>query len=233
MALLGYSPADLVPFSHQAWLVLIARYNQDHGPAVIAGMALGLLLLRLAAGRSPRRLRAALALLGLCWLWVAWTFLHQALGTLLWAADWLAWGFTAQAALLLLSAARPLAFEETARPRPTLVRGSLPMAWWLLTAAVLAWPVLELVVGRAWAALGWFGTAPDATAVATLAVAAMTPGRRAWLLLPLPLLWCLIASAMLGVFDDALWWLPASAALLTGPLFWLERRRTTTTGAVG
>jgi hypothetical protein len=99
-----------------------------------------------------------------------------------------------------------------------------PAAWWLLAAAVLLWPLLQLGTGRDWTALGWFGSAPDATAVGTLAVVAMTPGRRAWLLLPVPAVWCLVSATMLGVFDDPLWWLPAAAAALTGPLLWLTRR---------
>jgi len=221
---LGYSPADLVPFSGETWLALLARYNEDHLPAVIAGMALGLVLLRLTAGRSPRPLRPVLALLGLCWLWISWTFLHQALGTLLWAADWLAWAFAVQGALLLLCAGLPYTGAMTPRPRLGSPLRYPPPAWWLLATAVLLWPVLELAVGRVWTALGWFGTGPDATAAGTLAVAAMTPGRRAWLLLPVPVLWCLVSSAMLGVFEAPLWWLPLVAPLLVGPLSWLERR---------
>jgi len=222
---LGYSPADMVPFSGETWRALIAGYNDDHVPAVIGGMALGLALLRLTAGGAPRLLRATLALLGLCWLWIAWAFLHQALGMLLWAADWLAWAFAAQGALLLLCAAVPLTGETTTRTRSGSPPRYPPAAWWLLAAAVLLWPALELAVGRDWTALGWFGSAPDATAAGTLAVAAMTPGGRAWLLLPVPVLWCLVSSAMLGVFEAPLWWLPLMPPLLAGPLRWLGRRR--------
>jgi hypothetical protein len=120
----------------------------------------------------------------------------------------------------------PIAEQNSERPPFLSGTVNLPAAWWLLAAAVLLWPALDAGAGGDWTAAGWFGTAPDATAVGTLAIAAMTPGRRAWLLLPVPLLWCLMSASMLSVFAAPLWWLPLGAAALTGPLLWLGRRRT-------
>lgn len=201
---LSYSPADLVPFSQATWRGVMAGYNRDHFPLVAAGMALGLLLLWLTARPSGWRLRLSLGVLGACWLWIAWGFFHHALGTLLWAADWLAWGFAAQGALLLLATLLP------ARPAVS-PRWSVSPAWWLLLFAVLALPLIALAAGRPANVLGWVGTAPDPTVIATLALAAMVPGRRGWLLLPVPLLWCAASATMLAVFGDPLWWLPLAA----------------------
>jgi hypothetical protein len=203
-----YSPADLVPFSRDTWLALIARYNQAHLPAVVAGIGAGVLLLWLAAGTAAWRLRAAQALLAAGWLWVGWAFLYQALGELLWAAPWLALGFAVEGALLLLSALLPLRAAGERRRRPARV------ALWLLALALFGLPFAQALAGQPVGTLGWFGTAPTPTALATLALVALLPAPRAWLLLPLPLAWCLIDSAMLGVFADPLWPLPAVLAVL-------------------
>lgn len=213
---LSYSPADLVPLSQETWLRLLADYNQAHLPVVAVGMALGLLLLATTAHATAARLRVALALFGACWLWIAWGFFHQALTPLLWAADWLAWGFAVQGALLLGAALLPMAQVVD-------WRWPLSPAWWLLAIAVLGLPLAGFAAGRPWQALGWLGTAPDPTAVATLALAAMAPGHRSWLLLAAPALWCLLSATLLAVFTDPLWWLPPAALAMTAVS--LARRR--------
>ena len=205
---LGYSPADLVPFSRETWLRLVADYNAKHLPAVLTGLGSGVLVLWFVAGAAAWRLRLAEALLVPSWLWIAWAFLHQALGPLLWAADWLALGFALQGLLLLLSALIPLRVGDERW------RGSVLAAWCLMASAVVLLPAAQLLWAQAPAALSWFGSAPTPTAVATLALAVLIPGPRAWLLLSVPLFWCMLASAAQGVFGDPLWPLPAIAAVL-------------------
>ena len=203
---LGYSPADLVPFSRGTWLGLMARYNAGHWPAVAAGIGAGVLLLWLTAGGAAWRLRGAQALLAAGWLWVAWAFFHQSLRQLLWAAHWLALGFAVQGLLLLLSALLPLPAVEHRR-------WPMMSAWALLVPAVLVLPAAQALLGQPVSSLSWFGSAPTPTALATLALLALIPAARAWLLVPLPLAWCLIATGMLGVFADPLWLLPGLAAV--------------------
>lgn len=223
MDLFGYNPADLVPFSRETWYALIAAYNRDQPSAVAGGMGVGLVLLWLNARGGRRRLGAALALLGLCWLWIAWAFLYRELGTLLWAADWLAGGFAVQG-LLLMVAAVLLPEDHLA------ATGRWPAAgWWLLVVAVLLLPLLAWATARPWAAVGWFGSAPDATVIGTLGVLALLPGRVVLPLLPLPVGWCVLSAGMLQVLGDPLWPLPLLGLGAVPLLYWHQRRGATAT----
>lgn len=219
MNLFGYSLADLVPFSLETWYALIAAYNRDQPAAVAGGMGVGLVLLWLTARGGRRPLGTALALLGLCWLWIAWEFLHRELGTLLWAADWLAGGFALQGLLLLVAA--------VLLPEDHLVAtGRWPGGgWWLLAVAVLLLPLLAWAVGRAWPAVGWFGTAPDATVIGTFGALSLVPARVAWPLLVVPVIWGLFSAGLLQVLGDPLWPAPLLASAFA-PLPLLFRRRT-------
>jgi hypothetical protein len=212
----SYGPADLVPFSRGAWLTLLGRYNQEGFGWVAAGLATVLavgLLSRLALGPTPsasRTIQRLLpALFGLCWLWIGWAFFHQALGTLLWAADWLAWGFAAQGLALLVAALLPLRDDATA------TGWRAAAGWGLLLVALIGLPLLAWATGQPWRSIGWFGGAPDPTAVATLGLLLVLPVRLGWLLLPLPLIWCLLASVLGRVLGDPLWPLPLFCGVAT------------------
>ena len=213
----GYALADLVPFSRETWFALVAGYNREHLPAVGAGLGVGVLLLWLTARPECRRPRVALALLGLCWVWIGWAFLHRELGALLWAADWLAWGFAGQGLLMLAAALQPAS-------DPGRRTGWAAPGWWMLACAVVLLPALARATGGGWSSIGWFGSAPDATVLGTLGVLTLLPGRSAWLLLPVPVLWCALSAGMLYVFGDPRWPLPLCAAALT--MLLLARART-------
>ena len=83
--------------------------------------------------------------------------------------------------------------------------------------AIFFYPLMAPLLGRPWRQAEIFGIAPDPTAVATLGVALLAPARTMWLLLPLPLLWCLVSGATLWTMkasDAAL--LPAIGVLALG-----------------
>jgi hypothetical protein len=236
----GYSPADLVPFSRDAWVALLADYNERTMPMPVAGLLVGAGLLWLVVPPSPGRVRVSLALLALCWLWIAYAFMHRALGTLLWAADWLAWACVLQAALLLAAAVLPSRSDGLVRPPPT-DKPWLSASGGLLFFAVVLWPIVEIQLqsalhvefpvssgvseGRDWPAFSVFGTAPDPTAFGTLAVASLFSGRRALLLLPIPILWLSISASMLGVLGDPIAWFVLAALVASLVAFLVLRRR--------
>jgi hypothetical protein len=84
----------------------------------------------------------------------------------------------------------------------------------ILLLAWLGLPLIELVIGRDWRGLGWFGSAPDATALATLAVLAALDSPLRWPLAVVPTLWCLYAGLSLLAMGEPAWWVTLLGAAL-------------------
>ena len=188
---------DFLPFSPRAYWRLFALENEAVWPVQPLLLAAGaLLVLLLSRGWRPsgRWLGPAL---GAAWLWAGWQFVALRYGTLNWAAPTLAWGLYAQGALLVtLGLSGRLVFERQARA----ARASTG----LLTAALLAWPLLAPLDGRSWREAEVFGVAPDPTAAATLALIALA-ARSRWtaLLCVVPALWLAVSGVTL--FTMGVW----------------------------
>jgi hypothetical protein len=73
----------------------------------------------------------------------------------------------------------------------------------LVIFAVVLHPLIAPLVGRPWSQVEIFAIAPDPTVVATLGVLIHISGWRKWLLLPIPLLWCLVSGATMWVMQSA------------------------------
>lgn len=69
--------------------------------------------------------------------------------------------------------------------------------------AVALQPLIGPLVGRPWSQVEIFAIAPDPTVVATLGVLIHISGWKRWLLLPIPLLWCLVSGATAWVMQSA------------------------------
>ncbi|MBK5939512.1 DUF6064 family protein [Halochromatium roseum] len=215
----SYALSDFLPFSLETYQRLAELYNARFSAAVAIGLGIGLLALFSLWRPTPWRLRWVLAGFGLCWLWISWAFQLQTLAPLLWAGELFAIAFALQSGLLLASAV-------LSTPRLThhwVAQGLAPQSpvgqpqrgVWLgagmLVFAVLLLPLIELAAGRAWLGLSCFGSAATPTAIGTLGLAAMLGPRLGWLLMPVPVLWCLVVSLLLFGLDDPLWVLPAFA----------------------
>jgi hypothetical protein len=87
----------------------------------------------------------------------------------------------------------------------------------ILVLALVGYPLIAPAVGRPWSAAEMFGIMPDPTAAATLAVLAIYCGRAQWLLMIIPLLWCMITGATL--------WTMGAADFLAAPIMGLLRQR--------
>ena len=93
-----------------------------------------------------------------------------------------------------------------------------PPAWagyLLLAFALAAQPLLAPLQGRAWTSAEIFGIAPDPTAIGTLGLLLLARGRLLPLLLPIPLLWCLLSGITLCTLGAPEAWAPFAAAALT------------------
>lgn len=203
---LSYSLGDFLPFSRETYGRLFEHYNTRHWPAVLIGIGFGAWLWAGAArGVFQARL---LALLGLSWLWIAWFFLWRSYTPLNWPVGYAALGFALQGVLLITTAfvPDPSGAARSVPRAPAL--GMLLFAW-------LGLPLMELLTGSSWQGIGWLGSAPDPTALATLAVvAALRPPLR-WALAAVPVFWCIFSGLTLLAMGDPLWFVLPLAATLT------------------
>jgi len=195
----SYRPGSFLLFSQRTYGSLAASYNAEIWPLQAVLVTLSLVALVVAArSRSPLLARLVWLLLGGAWCWVAWAFHLRRFSTINWAAEYLAWVFALQGmALLWAGAVRPgLSFEPRSPARSVLGLG-------IVAVALLAWPLLGLMLGRPWAQAESFGSFPDPTAIATLGFLTLAPRAPGWLIviplavsaLGLAVAWALQAAA--------------------------------------
>lgn len=185
---LSYGLADFLLFSPRAYWRLFELQNERLWPLPLATLGAGIALIVLAWMRPTHRARWSAAILGLAWLWLAWSFFWRLYATINWAAPYVAPIFALEGALLFAAAWQA---PPSAPPR----RARTLLGLMLMTLAVLAYPLLAPLSGRPWMGAEIFGMAPDPTALATLGFALQLRGRAAMVLLPIPLLWG-VASAL-------------------------------------
>src|SRR5690606_3894880 len=194
-------------FSPRVYWRQIELQNEALWPLTLVTIAAGVVIV-LALFRRPRRGEWIAVLLALLWALVGWSFVWSRYATINWAIAYVAPIFAAQAILLLAIAVMP----------GDLTFGRRDVAGWtglmLAIVGLVFYPRLPLLSGRPWSSAELFGIAPDPTAIVTLGLLLAARGRWVAVLLPIPLLWCLIAGLTLWAMDDRQAWLP----LLTVPI---------------
>ncbi|HYI68812.1 MAG TPA: DUF6064 family protein [Skermanella sp.] len=186
-----YSLSDFLLFSPRTYYRLFELYNTDLWPAHVLALAAGLAILASMVRDGGRWRSAASLLLAACWVWVAWAFLLGRYATINWAATWFAGLFALQAVLLVLAGAGGGTAGSQPRPRRA---GAIT----LLVFALAVYPLIGAAVGRPWTQAEVFAMAPDPTALGTLGFALLAPtAARRWLLLAVPLIWCIVSGATL------------------------------------
>jgi hypothetical protein len=204
-----YRLTSFLLFSPRTYYRQFELYNLAIWPAQLVGVAIGLVLVALLFTSHRGRGRIVAGLLAACWLWVAWAFHYQRYAQINWVAPWFAAAFAFQALLLVVVGV----FAGRITPRAP--RG---VAFWIAVAvlalAVLGYPLLAPLAGRAWATAEVFGVAPDPTAIATIATLSLMRGRIRWLLLVVPLLWCAATVLTLWAMASSQPLVVAAAALL-------------------
>lgn len=190
-----YRLDDFLLFSPRTYWRLFAAENAALWPLHVATTALGLAVVLAILRRpgDPGPWPGRLFGLGFAavWAFVAWSFLLQRYAPINWAVAYAAPAFFLEALLLLVAGLMP------GRPlfgRPG-VLGGAGLA--LAGAGLLLYPTLPLLFERPLASAEVFGLAPDPTAIVTAGVLLAARGRWLAVLLPVPLLWCLLSGLTL------------------------------------
>jgi hypothetical protein len=203
-----YRLDDFLLFSPRVYWRLFEAQNAAlwplHLATILAGLALVLLILR----RPGRAMLWTGLLLAPLWAFVAWSFLLQRFAGINWAMDYAAPAFFVQAVLLLAAAVMP-GGPTRGRPDAVSVAGL-----GLAVAGLLLYPALALASSRPLTTAEVFGIAPDPTVLVTIGLLLMARGRWLALLLPIPLLWCLLSGlTLLAMREAQAWPVLASAGL--------------------
>jgi hypothetical protein len=203
-----YRLSDLLLFSPRVYYRQFELHNREWWPAHLFLLGLAISLLFVLLRPTPARDRVIAAALGLVCIWVGWAFLWERYAAVNWAMLYIAPAFGSQGALLLIAAASPkgLRFEEAASQRRWLASG-------LFVFAFAIYPLLAPLFGRSWLAAEVFGLAPDPTAVGVLAMLVASRTRLRWLMMVIPMFWCVVTGMTLWTMGAPDFWIAAAGAL--------------------
>lgn len=213
-----YTLSNLLMFSKATYFRLFELQNLALWPVHLLVLGAGIALLACLVRGGAREGRATAVLLALAWLHVAWRYFAQRYAPINTGAPYFAIGFALQAVLLFWLASRKGA------PRLTEPVGALgKLALGIGFVALVVYPLLAPLGGRAWTGAELFGLAPDPTVAMTLA--ALLLWRSGPLLWIVPLLWCAVSSATLMELRSGQAWLLALLSLLAVGARLLAARR--------
>lgn len=190
--LASYRVSDFLLFSDRVYWRMFETYNQALWPAQAVTLGAGLLMIAGLFRPSPSASRLILLGLAAAWSWIAWAFFDQRYRPINWAVTYVVPLFWLQAWLLAAAALWPV---PPVLHRRRGMAGAVVMA--VLAFVVAGYPALAWASGQNWQSGDVFGLAPDPTAVATVAVAALWQGPGRWLLIIIPLAWCLATGLTL------------------------------------
>ena len=200
-----YRPESFLLFAPRTYWRLFELHNAAWWPLPLLMPALFALLLVLALRGRTRPILLALAVV---WAFVGWAFIAGRYAAINWAVTYIVPLFALQAVGLAGAACRAERFRFAPGGPARWAAGAL------VAAAVLIYPLLAPLQGRAWGAAEIVGLAPDPTALATLGLLALLRGPFASWLLVLPALWCLLTAATLATLGTMQGWLPLAAVPL-------------------
>jgi hypothetical protein len=182
-----YTLSDFLLFSSKTYYRLLELHNAALWPAHLAAMAAGVAILFLIMRPSPWQRPIIGTLLALAWLSVAWFYFHRRYQTINWTADYASIAFAIEAGLFILWATSRESFAAHVSRR-----GRFAMA--LVVYALVFQPLIGPFLGRSWAGIEIFAIAPNPTVAASLAIIAYVGSRLRWLMMIVPLLWCIVTA---------------------------------------
>jgi len=191
-----YRLSSFLMFSPKTYWRNVELFNQAYWPLHLVALAIGLVLLALAAQQRVAAFRIQTFLLATLWAWVAWAFHWQQYASINWAARYFALAFLVQAALLLVVGTLS---RETQRTNAGAVRRKF--GWLLAFSGVLLYPLLGWLCGRPLMQIELFGMSPEPTALGTLGFLLINSqplsGRLRSLLAIVPVLSLMVGAATL------------------------------------
>jgi hypothetical protein len=209
-----YRAEDFLLFSPRVYWRMFELHNAALWPLHLLTLAAGLIIILLIARRHGTGARWLALVLAISWIFVGWSFLWLRFATINWAAAYIAPAFAIEGVLLIVASLfNGLAFGR---------RGAAGWASYLILGFALAGqPLLAPLQGRGWASSEVFGIAPDPTAMATLGVLLLARGGLVPVLLPIPVLWCLLSGLTLQTMAEPQAWAPyAALALAAAAWIW-------------
>ncbi|HSR79943.1 MAG TPA: DUF6064 family protein [Hyphomicrobiaceae bacterium] len=193
-----YRLSSFLLFSPRTYYRLLELYNSEIWPGQVLALLVGLVMLALIRSGGPWQSRIITAALAASWLWVAWAYHYTRYASINWAAIYFAGAFALEALLLLgFGVVKGLHLR---RPQEGLLGAA---GFGLFVFALVVHPLIGPLVGRSWSQVEIFAIAPDPTVIATLGVLLLASGSSIWLLLPIPLLWCLVSGATAWTMHSA------------------------------
>jgi hypothetical protein len=197
----------MLPFTRAQFFEVFAAYNVATWPAAIIAYPLALVAVFVAWRRPSSAGRVVGLVLALMWGWVGLVYNGSYFSQINPIARFFAGAFLLQAALFALHAAlgRGLEFGPLSRVRA--IAGALMLAY-----AMVAYPLIGLLLGERYPAMPLFGVAPCPLLIFTFGLMVWAACARWWLWI-VPLIWSLIggsATILLSVPQD--WALPIAAA---------------------
>lgn len=200
---LSYRLSDFVMFSARVYERQIELYNKEFAGLQVLALCLAVIMTWICLRPSTPANRILPVILGLGWLWVAWSFLWRRYAGINLLAEYAAIAFALEGAAFLVLALRKrgvaIELPSGGMTYPALAVIVLPLVFYPLIAPLTGSPI---------AAAEFFLMTPDPTALGTLAILAFSGTRPRWLLMIAPTLWCALSAAMLWTLD-----LPSSRAL--------------------
>lgn len=187
-----YRPSDLLMFTAEVFHRLYIRLNEDLWPWQLLALVLGLTIPVLLALPSRGGRKAAFVLLAMAWVFSGAVFLMTYYAPINWPARYAGIAFLVQGLLILaLVCGRHL----PARLPAGKGTGIGIITFWLLT--LLALPGLSALQAGDWRAVAVVGMTPDVTALGWIVCSFLIARPKRWLLLLVPLLWCLFSALTL------------------------------------
>jgi len=205
---LTYRLSDFLLFSPRTYFRMFELYHTQVWPIhlVVFGSIVAVVVLW--RRREEWRDRAIAGVLAAWWLWVAIAFHLQRYAAINWAGRYFAALFAIQALLLVwFGVIRPRLHFRLSRERAAYLAAGV------LVIALVFEPLAGLFAGRSWRQMEMFGLTPDPTAIATLALLALSTARPHRGLIVIPAVWCAIGAATLWALESPEAWLVMFAGL--------------------